>query len=590
MTRPPADTGVGARAEVERQPLGHWLAGETWPAILADLARRHWDARAYRWLEGPDAAPVDLSFRTLHEQAGLAAHAFAGLGDKPVIASLLPGLPATLPLAFGAMQAGIYMPINPMLDPDAIAAMLAEARAQVLLLPEDMPEPTPIRAATPGLTVLRIGTASLSAGDLAPLGSGQAPPDPGPEAICAYFHTGGTTGAPKIAMLRQRNLAFMAWLAGFGGGMEAGDVVPCGMPLFHVGGLIFGGLAPLAAGASIVQLGAGGFRDPAMRQAFPAIANREGATILFAPPTIAVDVLDSTEPHPFTTARHWVSSAAPLPAATHNAFTAHTGLAVKEAWGLTEASLVLTFAPSGAESRPGSVGPALPYCRLAVVDPGTRVPVGVGESGLILARSPGLFAGYLGAEPSGLAPGPDGEDWLDTGDLGLLDADGWLTITGRAKDIILRAGHNIDPATIEAAYLAEAGVAAAIAVGKPDARVGERPVLFLTATAGAELEPEALRQRANARIADPVARPREVHVLPTLPVTAIGKPDRPALRCRAAQLAVEEVARDAETVEALPGPGGTTLIRLVPESARDAAAVRTLGLELLAATSEASLS
>jgi len=581
MTALPIDTGVEARASVEVRPLEEWLLAPTWSGSLAAAAALRPDARAYRWLGSPQAVPVDLTYGEIAAGANLAARAFASLGGRPVVASLLPGLPATLPLAFGAMTAGVYMPVNPMLQAEAIVGMLARADVAALLLPEGMIEPPGLRDVLPDITVLSIDQGKLAPHHLAPLGPSSATNlrASDPEAVCAYFHTGGTTGAPKIARLRQRNLAFMAWLAAFGGGMRDGDIVPCGMPLFHVGGLVFGGLAPLVAGATIVQLGTDGFRDPAMRAAFADIANREGATILFAPPTIAVDVTASTPPGAFKTVRHWVSSAAPLPVATQNAFTDHTGLPVKQAWGLTEATLVVTFVPAKGESRPGSVGPALPYCRVAVVDPQTHAPLPRGHTGLILVRSPGLFAGYLADEPSGLAPGPDGDIWLDTGDLGSLDDEGWLSITGRAKDMILRGGHNIDPAAIETAYLAQLGVTAAVAVGRPDARVGERPMVFLIRRTGATAIDD-LREAANALIADPVARPKDLHILTELPLTAVGKPDRPALRRLAAELAVRDAVRDATEVTAWPGSGGRILVALTPMTPRDCAIVQNLGLSL----------
>ncbi|MCC5968657.1 MAG: AMP-binding protein [Pararhodobacter sp.] len=585
MSDLPADTGATSRAAVEARPLDDWLLAPTWSGCLAAAAALRPEACAYRWLASPQAAPVDLSYGEIAAGADMAARAFSTLGERPVVASLLPALPATLPLAFGAMAAGVYMPVNPMLNSEAIVGMLVSARASALLLPVGQPEPEGVLTALPDLVILRIDESALATRHLSPLSGLPTTLRRTPEAedICAYFHTGGTTGAPKIARLRQRNLAYMAWLAGFGGGMRRSDVVPCGMPLFHVGGLVFGGLAPLAAGAIIVQLGTGGYRDPDMRAAFAEIANREGATILFAPPTIAVDVMASTPRNAFRTARHWVSSAAPLPVATHKAFTAHTGLPVKEAWGLTEATLVVTFAPSGAESRPGSVGPALPYCRVAVVDPHSHAPLPAGETGLILVRSPGLFAGYLGNEASGLKTGPDGEIWLDTGDMGRLDDNGWLSVTGRAKDMILRGGHNIDPADIEAAYLAQPGVTAAIAVGRPDARVGEQPMVFLTRRADDPAD-RLLRDTANALIADPVARPKNLHVLAEMPLTVVGKPDRPALRRMAAELAVREAVQDATAVTACPGPGGSIAINLKPMTERDSAVVQHLGLTLAQST------
>lgn len=583
----PLHTGAEAIATIEAQPPEHWMRGNTLPQTLEHIAERFGDAVAHRYLHEPGAAPVDTSFAGLREACANAARHFAQFGARPVIASLLPGLPATLPLALAAMRIGVFMPVNPMLAPDSIGEMLERARARVLLICGDVADEAgeavqSIGRHCPELTVIAVNETTLadthSFADWK--GAGQLPPPPTPQAIAAYFHTGGTTGAPKIAQLTHRNLAFMAFLAAFGGGMRQGDVIPCGMPLFHVGGLVFGGLAPLAAGSLVVQLGRDGFRDPAMREAFPAIANREGADILFAPPTIALDVLQNTEPCPFASARHWVSSAAPLAVATHRAFAEHTGLTVKEAWGLTEATLVLTFTPPEGETRVGSVGPRLPYCQLAIVDPTTREPLPPGQTGLILGRSPGLFAGYLGTDEDGLTAGFDGQRWLDTGDLGRIDEDGYVTITGRAKDMILRGGHNIDPAAIEDAFLQLPQIAAAVAVGKPDARVGERPIVFVVPSPGAAIDAHAVLVQANAEIPDPVARPRQAICLERMPLTAIGKIDRPALRREAARLAVCELVDPNTQVRVFAGAGGAIDVVLSPARDSVAKAIEALGLNL----------
>ncbi|MEO0382689.1 MAG: AMP-binding protein [Pseudomonadota bacterium] len=586
MERPdwPPHEGLRTIEQIEAQPLKHWLRGHTVPEVIAAAAQNYGEAVAHRFLSTPDAEPIDTTFNDLQSLSEVAASPFASLGPSPVVASLLPALPATLPLAFGAMQAGIYMPINPMLTPDAIGQMLARAQADVLLCPSDIDADRidQISQHRPELAVTKVPDIKLEVGSVfAGWGlSGGAPKAPMPKDVAAYVHTGGTTGAPKIARLSHANLAFMAFLAAFGGGMREGDVMPCGMPLFHVGGLVFGGLAPIAAGGRIVQLGKDGFRDPAMRSALPAVANREAATLLFAPPTIAIDVLGTTEPNPFASARHWVSSAAPLPKATHEAFTRHTGLQVKEAWGMTEATLVLSFMPPGGETRVGSVGQRLPFCELCIVDQQTKNLLPSGQTGLILARSPGVFAGYVGADDDGLVEGPDGQRWLDTGDLGTFDEDGFLTITGRAKDMILRGGHNIDPGIIEAAYLAHPDVSAAIAVGKPDARVGEVPIVFLTGLPGVSLDADAICAEVNPAISDPVARPRDVVVLATLPLTTVGKPDKPALRREATRIAVAQIVETATSIDVKAGEGGALRVALHPLTHSDASQVRSLGLDV----------
>lgn len=587
----PEFAGAGSVERVETEPLKRWLPGDTIPDIVLRVAEAHGQRLSHRFLATPDGDPVDQSFADVAERTGRYAAAFAAAGPKPVVASLLPGLPESLPLAFAAMWAGIYLPINPFLEADAIIGMLEKTGAGILLAEGSSGSQgvagklDAIAAALPQLEIVLCGETE-GEGRLEEWLEGRAadvPPLPASGDIAAYFHTGGTTGLPKVARLTQGNLAFMAFLAGYGGDMRAGDVIPCGMPLFHVGGLVFGGLAPLAAGARVVQLGRGGYRDRAMTEALWRIAGREGADILFAPPTIALAALDLFEPPAPPKVRHWVSSAAPLPAATHRRFTKTTGIAVKEAWGLTEASLVLTFMPPYGESRPGSVGLRLPYCELAIAPlSGTGGTAEPGETGVVMARSPGLFAGYLGHDTDGLESVPalgDGR-WLNTGDVGYFDADGYLFLTGRAKDMILRGGHNIDPATIEEAFDALDEVSAVAAVGRPDTRVGELPVCYVTLAPGAKVDVDDLLARAVRSITERAAHPKAVHVLDAMPLTAVGKIDKVALRRDAATRAVRELYPEADTVDARTDSGGRIVISLSPCPRNADEALPALGLVL----------
>ena len=587
---------------VEAMPLSHWLPGETLPDIVANSADRFGDRLAQRFLATPDAVPLDRTFQDVADRTRRVAHALSGLGvtRNSVVASLLPALPDTLPLAWGAAWAGIYMPINPFLEPAAIAAMLRRADATVLIVEgptgtQGVAEKLPaIRAQAPDLeNVLTLGErhGPDRLEDVVDASPERDVPMPDPSDAAAYFHTGGTTGLPKIAPLSHANLAFMAFLAGYGGGMRAGDVIPCGMPLFHVGGLVFGGLAPLAAGAATVQLGRAGFRDPAFMDRLWDVVAAEHATLLFGPPTVARAVMERAPQIWSPQVRHWVSSAAALPAETHRRFTAKTGLPVKEAWGLTEASLVLTFTPPDGEGRAGSVGPRLPYCDLVAV---RKSPTGeiegvceAGEPGVILARSPGVFDGYLSQPDIGfvtsehLAPGR----WLDTGDMGYRDEDGYWTITGRAKDLIMRGGHNIDPRVIEDAFHALPEVVSAAAVGRPDARLGEVPLVFLTLTHAADDPGEIAKHlcaAANPTIAERAARPKSAVILPVMPLTAVGKIDKAALRRQAARMAAAEALNlPLEEVRAKDQAGGQILIEADVAAGQAAATLAEMGLALL---------
>jgi fatty-acyl-CoA synthase len=175
-----------------------------------------------------------------------------------------------------------------------------------------------------------------------------------------------------------------------------------------------------------------------------------------------------------------------------------------------------------------------------------------GQVGTIALRGPNVFPGYVvrgaSGEPQLRADGKLRDGWLDTGDLGSVDADGFIRLVGRAKDLIIRGGHNIDPATIEDALLAHPAVAAASAVGRPDAHAGEVPVAFVALAPGARASAEELLAWAAGHVPERAAAPRHVEIVDEIPLTAVGKPYKPELRRRAA----ERAARDALAGTAAP--------------------------------------
>ena len=187
---------------------------------------------------------------------------------------------------------------------------------------------------------------------------------------------------------------------------------------------------------------------------------------------------------------------------------------------------------------------------------GEWVDLPTGEVGVLAIGGPTVFPGYV------VDRGPDGpvldglgklrDGWLDTGDLARVD-DGFVHLVGRAKDLIIRGGHNIDPAVIENALLAHPAVTAAQAVGRPDVHAGEVPVAFVTLTPGAHATPEELRAWASDRVPEQAAAPKAVTVLDALPVTPVGKPFKPALRAEATREAVAEALRDMPTVTGVRG-------------------------------------
>jgi fatty-acyl-CoA synthase len=588
MTKLPRFAGIGDVEAVERQPIETYMVGSTLPEVLANAAAEYTERPAYRFYDAADLISVAQthSYADIHRNVRAAAALFRslGIGRSDVVATLLPGLPQTIEIVLAGAEAGIIMPINPFLEPGTIAAMLQRVSAGVLCIEGPaggdgtFAKLEAIRALAPCLEHILIvgekgaveGGTHYEAGRDGFLDADHSgAPLPAASDIAGYFHTGGTTGAPKIAPLTHFNLAAMSFIAAFGGGIRLGDAMPCGMPLFHVGGLVMGAMAPLAYGATIIQLTRRGYREPGLLDAFWGIVSRERAAILVGPPTVVIEATQRFRGDlDLSSVRSWISSAAALPAEVHRRFTAMTGIPIKEAWGLTEATLVLTFTPPDGFSKPGAVGVRLPYSEveIAALSPEGEILDWMprGEPGVIVGRSPCVFPGYLdpAANDGVLLAG----DWLNTGDIGLIDPDGYVVITGRAKDMINRGGHNIDPKAIEDALMTHPDVSLAAAVGRPDARVGEIPIAFVAVRPGTSPDPAALLKDAASRIDERAAIPKQVIVLPALPLTGVGKVHKPTLRHEAARLAVAEALDlPPNSLRAGDGTGGRTRIAITSD-------------------------
>jgi len=252
--------------------------------------------------------------------------------------------------------------------------------------------------------------------------------------------------------------------------------------------------------------------------------------------------------------------ASPLPPAVRNSFESTTGIALVEGYGLTEATCVSALGFPG-HSRPGAVGQRLPYVQMKVVEVdafGQWVDLEPGQVGTLAIKGPAVFPGYVtGRGPNGpllddLGKLRDG--WLDTGDLARLDDDGgFVYLVGRAKDLIIRGGHNIDPAVIENTLLAHPAVTGAQAVGRPDIHSGEVPVAFVTLAPGAVTTSEELRDWARDHVPEQAAAPRAVTILQALPVTHVGKAFKPALRAAATRDAVAQALRGVPCVRSVRG-------------------------------------
>ncbi|MEO8311236.1 MAG: AMP-binding protein [Caldimonas sp.] len=511
----------------------------------------------------PDEVARRVTYRELLGLVRRAANLFASLaGPRPGVAYMLPSLIETHATLFGAETAGYAVPINFLLQPEHIAALLEASGARVLValgphpvldiwqkalaLREQVPGLTLVRVAAPG-TPLEPGVIDFAAALAAQPDDRLAFGAPGSDAdVAAYFHTGGTTGVPRLVAHTHRGQLAAAFGGAVLGDMRASDTLTATLPLFHVGGTIFCALSAFMAGMEILIMSPGGLRTPAMVQGYWRLASRYGATLVGAVPTSVGAVLEvPLAGSDISAVRAGFCGAASLPTAVGERFREVTGRGLYEVYGMTEASGLVAIDPVAGPGGIGSVGFALPYTRIEVRRLGADGALGAecesGEIGVITIRGPHVSPGYRNPEHDA---GIFVDGILDSGDLGYTDEHGRLHIAGRAKDLIIRSGHNIDPLMIENAMATHPAVALAAAVGMPDPYAGELPVCYVALRPGTQVSEDELHAHAQRTIGERPAWPKQIHVVDSIPLTSVGKIYKPQLRTDAATRLVTRLLRD----------------------------------------------
>ena len=442
------------------------------------------------------------------------AGAGAGRGDK--VAFALPNGPDVilLLLAIAALGAAAA-PLNPAYTEAEFTFFLTDIAPRLFLIPAGRLPGAVAAAAATGTTVLTVEPAASGPPTLNAAGPPARSFEPGgPDDIAVILHTSGTTSRPKQVPLRQRNLMASAGTIARHYRLGPADVSFCVMPLFHVHGIVASAFATLRAGGTVVVP-----RRFTPHRFWPQ-AREHGATWLSAGPTLHTMILDRADDGgPPATLRFTRSCSSALsPALLARAESVYR-VPMLEAYGMTEASHQMTANPLPPAARlPGSVGVAT-GTEIAIADPaGTLLPEG--STGEVVVRGPGLMSGYLD-NPTATAGAFFG-DWFRTGDLGSV-SDGYLTLLGRIKEMIIRGGENIAPAEIEQVLLSHPAVTGAVCFGVPDDKYGE--LVAAAVTLGADAEPGALIGHCRARLAA-FKVPVKVHVLTEIPRTATGKIQR----------------------------------------------------------------
>lgn len=543
-------------------------------ALLSSTAEKFGtrNAVSYRLFSDPSAPCETLSWNELRDKTGQAANLFRslGVGEDDVVAYLLPNATETVLTYLGGQVAGIVNPINPLLDAEQIAAILRETNAKVLVTLRAFPKTDVAQKAAEAVrfapnvkTVLEVDLHRYLTGakrlivplirpknpvnhdarvlnfntELAKQPTALTFADSTKDRVAAYFHTGGTTGMPKVVQHRYSGIVYNAWLGARLLFTEK-DVQMCPLPLFHVFATIVSLGASLGSGAEIVLPTPQGYRGEGVFDNFWKLIAKHKVTFMITVPTAMSALMQRKVDADISTLRLAFCGSAPLPLELYKRFEAAAGVTICEGYGLTEATCLVSINPPDGEKRVGSTGIPFPYTDVRIISTAKGKDCGVDEIGEICVSNPGVYSGRTYTDPDKnkdlFYPGTASDtQYLRTGDLGRKDSDGYLWITGRAKDLIIRGGHNIDPAEIEEALAGHEAVAFAGAIGQPDAHSGEVPCAYVELVAGATVTPDQLLDYAKDHIHERAAQPKVLEILDELPKTAVGKIFKPDLRKRA---------------------------------------------------------
>jgi len=414
-------------------------------------------------------------------------------------------------LLFAAWRLGAAVtPVNPSLTEVEVDRQLDDSGARLVVVEDD-------DAPRPGaITTLAVGELY----DAAP-GPDHAP-EADPAGLALLIYTSGTTGVPKGVMLDHANLDAMTAMGRDALEVTASDRCLLVLPLFHVNGIVVSVLTSLLVGASVV------IAERFNPNTFLETVERVRPTFFSAVPTIysmLAALPEDVQPET-SSVRFAVCGAAPAPAELLARFESRYGFPLVEGYGLSEGTCGSTINPVSGTRKAGTVGLPFPGQELRIVDAaGNELPRG--ENGEVVVRGPNVMRGYLGRPDDTAAVIRDG--WLFTGDVGFLDADGYLTLVGRSKEMIIRGGENIYPKEVEDVLASDPAVLEAAVIGVPDETWGEIVVAFVQAKPGATVDLKQLKARCAASLSG-YKRPKTVTVLDALPKNAVGKLDKLALR------------------------------------------------------------
>ncbi|MDT0510221.1 malonyl-CoA synthase [Novosphingobium sp. MMS21-SN21R] len=469
---------------------------------------------------------VALTYQGVRDQSARYANLLQSLGVEPgdrVAVQASKSLDMLM-LYLGCLRSGaIFLPLNPAYTAGELGYFLKDANPRLFVCaPSSEQDVRPLAVAAGVEHVMTLG--GNGAGTLVDSVSAHSAEfdtvHVENDAIAAILYTSGTTGRSKGAMLSHDNLASNCFTLKNYWRFNADDVLLHALPIFHTHGLFVATNVLMAAGAQMIFL-----QTFDVDQVITALPR---ATVMMGVPTFYIRLLNDSRFDRDLVAhiRLFVSGSAPLSADIHRAFREHTGQVILERYGMTETNMN-TSNPYEGERRPGTVGLPLPGVSVRIADPESGTVLPQGEVGVIEIQGPNVFKGYWNMPEKTAAEFRNG--YFISGDLGLIDADGYVAIVGRAKDLIISGGYNIYPAEVEAALdeIPQIRESAVIGVSHPD--MGEGVVGVVVANQAGFVDEAVIK----AELQDQLARfkqPRRIFFVDELPKNAMGKVQKNLLR------------------------------------------------------------
>lgn len=522
-------------------------------AMLTNVAAQYPDKPAIVHLSDPaDSSPQQITFAELLDaieaiSAGLVA---AGVTPDQSVAILSPTIPEAMIGFVAAASCATAFPLNALLTPEAMANQMQLANTQCCIVYGEngtMPVRDKLLAVLqlpqPVKVVIEIDSSEAASVDFPPnikrlswqqlMANEQRwqPKQPNADRVAALFHTGGTSGSPKLAELGESALAAGPQLASVGMAIQPDDRTLSFLPHFHVGGTLCMGLGTMAAGGTLVTCGLLGGRNPQLIKQLWQVCETHQITIPSMVPTSWSAVMESAEGDIPDRIRGLTTGGAAAPEELVQRVEKRFQRPMSQIFGMTEMAGFCTAQPVDGVFRSHSVGFAPPGITLHLEPMGS-------ELNEVWLKGPNMFLGYRTAEGRIDTP----TEWLRGGDLGEFDELGQLQLLGRSKDVIIRSGHNIDPVIIEDVAYHYPGIVHALAIGYPDDYAGEVPVLFVIPAEDANLD--GLHDYLVENIVERPALPKKIMVIDELPMTPVGKIERYRLRQRCAEHCAQQQLAD----------------------------------------------